>query len=180
MIYFKKANLEDWQKEYEALQKIPAVENGTNNDYFGMEIEEFRDVSLPELITRSTSEDWVKSGHVPETYYFLWDDNRIVGRYKLRHCLSDGLRKWGGHIAYSILPEYRGKGYGTEGLRLIIEEAKKIVPEDELYLTARVDNIASIRVMEKNGAYKVAEAERDGVKAYLLRIKIKEDKNENH
>ena len=50
-----------------------------------------------------------------------------------------------------IKKEFRGKGYCTEGLRLLIEEAKKVVPEKELYLHCNLDNPASLKVMLKNG-----------------------------
>ena len=54
-------------------------------------------------------------------------------------------------IGYCIGKNDRGKGYGTEGLRLTLEEARKIVPEKEFYLRVNRDNPASLRVMLKNG-----------------------------
>jgi RimJ/RimL family protein N-acetyltransferase len=55
-----------------------------------------------------------------------------------------------GHIGYSIVAAYRGLGYATEGLRQLLMEA----PERGLryvYITCSPDNIASQRVIEKNG-----------------------------
>ena len=56
--------------------------------------------------------------------------------------------------ARSISKEFRGKGYGSEGLKLTIEIAKEIVPEEEIYLRVNKDNTASQKVMIKNGAYR--------------------------
>lgn len=58
-----------------------------------------------------------------------------------------------GHIGYYIAPPYRGKGYGTKGLGLIADIARKVVPEDEIYLRVNKDNPASLKAMLKNGGY---------------------------
>ena len=50
-----------------------------------------------------------------------------------------------------------------------IEEAKKIVKEDELYLHTTKNNKASLKVMLNNGAYIKEETAVD----YFVRIKIK-------
>lgn len=97
--------------------------------------------------------DWF----VPETYYYLWDDECLVGEFRIRHHLTDALKNGAGHIGYSIKKEYRGKGYATKGLELTLEIARTIVPEDEIYLRLLKSNKASLRVMEKNGARCVGE-----------------------
>ncbi len=78
---------------------------------------------------------------------------------KSRHHLTEALRNGVGHIGYSIKRDERGKGYGTAGLKLTLLEAKKIVPEDEIYLRVNKDNIASQKVMLKNGGKIVGEDE---------------------
>ena len=99
--------------------------------------------------------DWF----VPETYYYLWDEGRLVGEFRIRHRLTEALRNGAGHIGYSVRKDARGRGYGTEGLRLTLEIAKQIVPEDEIYLRVNRDNIASQKVMLKNGARQAGEDE---------------------
>ena len=99
--------------------------------------------------------DWF----VPETYYYLWDEGRLVGEFRIRHRLTEALRNGAGHIGYSIRKDARGRGYGTEGLRLTLEIARRIVPEDEIYLRVNRDNIASQKVMLKNGARQAGEDE---------------------
>ena len=69
------------------------------------------------------------------------------------------MRTGAGHIGYFIAKPFRGKGYGTEGLRLVLEEARHIVPEEEFYLRVNRDNPASLRVMMKNGGRIAAEDE---------------------
>lgn len=108
-------------------------------------------------------------GFVPETFYFLWDDDIIIGLFRIRHYLNESLRNGSGHIGYGILKEYRNMGYATKGLALAIEEAKKIILEDELYMRLQKTNTASLNVMLKNGAYVVKETERE----IFTRIRVK-------
>ena len=104
---------------------------------------------------------------MPETYLFLWHEGEIVGEFRIRHHLTKALAEGAGHIGYCIKKEYRGRGFGAKGLALTLERARKIIPEEEIYLRVNRDNIASFRVMIKNGAYLHHE---DSGK-YYLRIK---------
>lgn len=55
-----------------------------------------------------------------------------------------------GHVGYSVVPWKRRLGYATEALRLLLEE---IVTEDLRWIevTTDPDNVASQRVIERNG-----------------------------
>ena len=122
MLYLKELNLEDIKKEYEFIKNTPKNENGFTNPYFGVTFEEFKNIKLPQIINYSKGID-LPEGFVPETQYFLWDDEKIVGWFRLRHYLNDFLREGAGHIGYGIGKDYRGKGYANEGLKLTIEKA---------------------------------------------------------
>lgn len=169
MLTLKKINLEDADEEYKAIKILPKNENGFENKYHDVTEEQFKNVVIPELISHSKGLD-LPDGYVPETYFFLWDDKNIVGLFKIRHCLNDFLRSGPGHVGYGILPQYRGKGLATEGLKLAIKEARKIVSEDEIYMSVHKDNPASLKVQQKCGAYLAGES-KDG-KEYLTRIKL--------
>lgn len=101
------------------------------------------------------------------TEYFLWVDDKIAGLFRIRHYLNDFLKNGPGHIGYGIRKEYRGKGYATEGLKLAIEKAWTIIPEEEIYLSVQKSNPASLQVQLKNGAYIHHEDERE----YYTRIR---------
>lgn len=162
----RKINLKDADAQWAYTTSLPADENGLTNPYHGVSFEEYRSKVLPTLISYEhpvNMPEWF----VPETYYYLWDDNCLVGEFRIRHHLTDALREGAGHIGYSISKEHRGKGYGTEGLRLTIEIAGEIVPEDEIFLRVNKDNIASQKVMIHNGAYRTGEDEDH----FFMRIK---------
>lgn len=156
MLKLKEANFEDIDKEWILIRDMPADENGMTNSWPGVSKMFFENQAIPAMINFSKGKD-IPYWMVPETYLFLWDDDMIVGLFRLRQHLCESLIKGAGHIGYYIAKEYRGRGYATEGLRLLIEYAKDIVPEDEFYLRLDKGNQASLRVMEKNGGYIVDE-----------------------
>ena len=89
-------------------------------------------------------------GYVPGSTYWLVRGRRILGTCNLRHELNNKLRAFGGHIGYSVRPSERNKGYATLMLKLALEKARELGIERAL-VTCEKDNIASVRVIEKNG-----------------------------
>lgn len=164
-LYLKATNLEDIEEEYNFLYETP-TENGFENPYYNSPRENF-EIQIEELINHSKGIN-LPEGYVPDTYYFLWNNKNIVGLFKLRHYLNEHLKNGSGHIGYAIRPTERGKGYATKGLALMIKEAKKIIPEKEIYLSVNKNNPISLKVQENNGAYIVGET----TDHYLTRIKI--------
>ena len=148
MLFLKAANTEDIEKEYLFVREIPEDENGFINEYYGIERKDFDD-ALDCIIANSKGER-LPEGYVPATSYFLWNDEEIVGKFDLRHYLCESLIKGSGHIGYYIAHEHRGKGYASAGLALLLKEAAKTVPEDEIYLRVRRNNPASLKVKIKN------------------------------
>ncbi len=82
---------------------------------------------------------WMWDGEVCGTINFRWK----VGSTDLPpYCL--------GHIGYGVFPWKRGLGYASEALREILKEVAPLnMPYIEI--TTNVDNIASQKVILKNG-----------------------------
>ena len=163
MIFLKKAGPEDIEKEWQFVRDMPEDENGLTNAYSGVSREAFEKKALPEMLAFAEGKN-LPEGYVPETTFFLWDDDTIVGQFRIRHYLCESLRTGAGHIGYFVAKPFRGKGYGTEGLRLTLEEARRIVPEEEFYLRVNRNNPASLHVMLRNGGRIVAQ---DDTKYYV-------------
>ena len=161
----KKINTSDAFAQWEYTTALPADENGLTNPYHGVTYDEYVAKVLPEIISYENPVD-MPDWFVPESYYYLWDDNCLVGEFRIRHFLTDALRKGAGHIGYSVRKDMRGKGYGTAGLKLTLEIARSIIPEDEIFLRVNKDNVASQRVILKNGA-RIAEEDDSH---YFMRI----------
>lgn len=94
----------------------------------------------------------LKPGWVPQTTFWSITPRAsiVIGMLQLRHQLTSALEKEGGHIGYSIVPSWRGQGYGTRQLALGLEKAR-VLGLDRVLITCDTDNIASARVIQKNG-----------------------------
>lgn len=94
----------------------------------------------------------LKPDRVPSDCFWLVDEERnyFIGEIHIRHRLNDALLLRGGHIGYCIRYGEWGRGFGTDMLKLALPIAKKMGLEKVL-ITCNEDNIASARVMEKNG-----------------------------
>jgi predicted acetyltransferase len=88
---------------------------------------------------------------VPATH--LWavsEQGELVGRISIRHELNDALRVEGGHIGYDTVPSFRGRGVAREMLRQALPLARDL-GLGEVLITCDDTNVASIRVIERNG-----------------------------
>lgn len=92
----------------------------------------------------------LKENRVPQTTYWLIDNDEMIGQINIRHFLNEQLEKHGGHIGYGIRIPFQKQGYGTKILSLGLEKAKKMGIKKVL-ITCNENNIASSRVIEKNG-----------------------------
>ena len=106
-----------------------------------------------------------KDGLVPDSVFFLLDidRNRLLGAVNIRHYLNERLLKDGGHIGDGIRPSERGKGYGTEMVRLALIECKKLGINKVLMVCDKT-NPASRKTIIKNGGILENEViDEDGV-----------------
>ncbi len=154
----RKINRQDAAAQWAYTTALPENENGLTNPFHGVSFAEYEKTVLPKLISYEHPVD-MPDWFVPESYYYLWDEDELVGEFRIRHHLTDALRSGAGHIGYSIGKAFRGKGYDRKGLALTLRIAKETVPENEIYLRVNKDNIASQKVMLHNGAYIAGEDE---------------------
>ena len=149
MLYLRPAARNDGEEFYDMLQHIGREENGFLNNAYGIPYDEF-----PAYLARKVDmaqgiglEDWM----VPASTYWLMDGNVPVGQGNLRHRLTEKLRDAGGHIGYAVASDQRGKGYGRELLRLLLEEARRMRITEDILVTIYPGNAPSRRVAEANG-----------------------------
>jgi predicted acetyltransferase len=127
-------------------------------------------------IKRAADESLCEADDVPQTFYWLKSsEGTILGAASLRHYLNESNIIDGGHVAYGIAPEYRGRGLGNEILRLAVE---KLI-EMKIYrilATCDADNFASQKVILHNGGVLENQMlDEDGVlvNRYWIEISIK-------
>lgn len=172
-LMLRETSLDDGIDIWLMLREIGPGENGFGNEgasvpfsHFATYLQRRRDmqagVNLPD-------------GLVAMTTYWLFRGDAPVGMSKLRHKLTDSLRRIGGHVGYCVRPSERGNGYGNAVLALTLLAAKTLGLK-ELLITCRADNTASRRVAERNGGEFDGTA--DGIAYYWIAVdeKLREER----
>ncbi len=110
-------------------------------------------------------------GYVPETIFWLVEDEEYRGCLRIRHVLNEHLLRIGGHIGYDIRPSMRRRGYGNRILELGVGEAHKLGIE-RILLTCDSTNLASRKIIERAGGVLNDEVQQGGGKPAKLRFWI--------
>lgn len=97
----RKINIQDAIAQWEYTTALPVDENGLTNQYNGVSYEDYIETVLPTLISYEHPVN-MPNWFVPETYYYLWDQDCLIGEFRIRHYLTETLREEAGHIGYSI------------------------------------------------------------------------------
>lgn len=141
--YYKELSemIDEWRKDQE--------ENKTNRSPWAIFKNDYHDF---DYYLDNLEHKEAKDGKVPDSVYFLLDEERniLLGAANIRHYLNEYLLKYAGHIGDGIRPSERGKGYGTELIRLCLDECKKI-GIDKVLMVCDKNNVASSRTIIKNG-----------------------------
>jgi predicted acetyltransferase len=87
---------------------------------------------------------------VPQASFWVEHAGQIVACVRLRFWLDAALEVEGGHVGYDVRPSARGHGFGTAALRLVLPEARRR-GIGRVRVTTDADNVASVRIIEKNG-----------------------------
>ena len=147
------------------LREIGPGENGFGNDGFDVPYSQFQ-AYLQRRIDMKLGYD-LPDGRVPMTTYWLFSGPRPVALCKMRHRLTNSLRRVGGHIGYCVRPTERGRGYGNAalGLTLLAAGERNI---DPILITCNEDNEPSRRVAERNGG--VFDRSESGLSYYWISV----------
>ncbi|MBP6881287.1 MAG: GNAT family N-acetyltransferase [Candidatus Pacebacteria bacterium] len=89
-------------------------------------------------------------GQLPLTRYWLIDNNEYIGTLRLSGKISQKMRYREGHLGYQIRPSKRKQGYGTKILNLGLLKARNVGLK-KVYINCSKDNIASQKIIERNG-----------------------------
>lgn len=154
MEYLRQLSIFDGQDVYNLLQHIGEEENAFKNPVRNMSYNEFKQwLVQQDAWSRNES---LPDGYVGQTCFWLIADGVPVAFGKIRHSLTPASRIQGGNIGYAVSSEYRGKGYGTRILNLLLHKAEEMHVQEKL-LSVEKNNPASKRVIEKNGGRLVSE-----------------------
>ncbi|MFC5370651.1 GNAT family N-acetyltransferase [Arcanobacterium bovis] len=106
MLTLKPLNAADARQQYEFLVACPSAD-GFENSYEEYSYEDFVQKAIPSRLDASKGRN-LPQGYVPDTYFFLWDDDRVAGLFKVRHFLTDFLRDGGSQARCARASENAG------------------------------------------------------------------------
>ncbi len=89
-------------------------------------------------------------GYVPQTVLWWVAGGAYLGRLTIRHRLTPELMRRGGNIGYEVRPGERRRGHATAMLAAALPLAAAL-GVDPARIDCDADNVASRRVIEKNG-----------------------------
>jgi predicted acetyltransferase len=129
--------------------------SGQHEDGFGLA--EADDIETAEgfakwigrLVDQSNSTAAVDAGHARCSYRWIVDGTELLGGIALRHEFTDFVARMG-HVGYGVRPSGRGRGVATWALGQMLDEAR-VVGLKRVLIVCAADNLASARVIEKNG-----------------------------
>jgi len=132
--------IEEWEKTGEKI--VPSTTNRKQLSFEGL---------MKKWAMEETGEVY-KLGFVPSTlYYFIENNQKIIGAIHFRHELNEMLLHHGGHIGYGIRPSERRKGYATIMLKQLLLKIKE-KGYRKVLLTCNDDNPGSIgTILNCNG-----------------------------
>ncbi len=133
------------------------------------------EVDVVESFMNNRDQSKLPSHYVPSYDFFAVDDDKLVGVIHIRVRLTENLLRYGGHIGYAVNPKYWKMGYGTQILRLGIEQYKDLIEDEKILITCDDDNIGSSKIIEANGGEleNVIQNEDNGEKFLTRRYWIK-------
>lgn len=102
------------------------------------------------LSERTHASDFNHIDWVPDIFFELVKNQKLVGIVRIRDRLNNPLLIEGGNISYDILPGYRNNGYGYKALSLALLRCQKM-GLNRVLITCNEDNIPSQKIIRQNG-----------------------------
>lgn len=139
------------------------LDSGARNVNGASGIARFEDFDVWLEFVKAIEKDRLSMQNVHASTFFSIrsSDHKIIGSMQLRHSLTPELEKHGGHIGYSVRPTERGKGYGAQQLRLILDVACHMnIPR--VMISCNKDNVASSKTALSCGGVLTSESVYEG------------------
>ncbi len=126
--------------EFEA-EGMPQVRQEMTREEFPAYVQRLHDNTLGKNLPE---------GYVPSAEFWMIDAEGFAGRIVLGLAYHPSPDRVGNHVGYAVRPSKRRRGYATQALADLLDEARKL-GISRLMPICGVDNVASRKVIERNG-----------------------------
>lgn len=148
MLIAREYTKSDEKKLIDMINEIKNIDNNFEGLSNIKNIENYE--SFLNILEKNKNQDLINPEYSPQTTFGVFEGDRLIGGFNLRHILKGNLINNGGNIGYLIRPSERKKEYGSLLLSLALNEAKKIGLEKVL-ISCKQENVASEKVIISNG-----------------------------
>ncbi|HSG43005.1 MAG TPA: GNAT family N-acetyltransferase [Anaerolineales bacterium] len=147
----------NWEQQYqEMVREFMETDEPIFNN-FPLALENFAEF-IAELEDEAGGRNLPPDISPQNTYWAVTRDEIIVDEICLRPTIPPPFELQSGHIGYNIHPSERRKGYATQQLSLVLDEARKYELK-RVMLPVSKGNIGSERAIQKNGGYVDGQSE---------------------
>ena len=160
----KQLHMKMGRPEYEMYQDIPMQEPGSTNLCNGLPYEVFHSFLEGQLARQYQR---ISYHDTPTVTYLLYADELPVGYIGIRTEIDENWKRWSGNLYFTVRKSCRGMGYGAKMLELALEECRKLGMQ-EVFANASAGNLASARVIEKNGG--IFQEDVEGSRYYRIEL----------
>ena len=151
MEYFDKVD----PKYYESISDYKNTLLKTNSSFDGcFDLQKYNDIKAWHDYTKLFEKvDTLPDGFSLGFQYLYIDNDEVIGMLNFRpQALNhDYLKKYGGHIGYSVKPDKRNNGVATRMLKQFLLICKNEYKLDKVLVTCYKDNRTSKKVILNNG-----------------------------
>jgi predicted acetyltransferase len=106
-------------------------------------------------------------GYIPSREFWIIDGDGYAGRIILGLSYTPGPTRLGNHVGYAVRPSKRRRMYATQALEQLISEARRL-KFSTLMPVCEATNVASRKVIERNGGVLVESISQDGSLRFLI------------
>lgn len=105
----------------------------------------------------------------PMLYYFVLEQNELIGFLELRLAQNEFNHYYAGHLGYGVHPSKRNQGYGNLILKKGIQELKKFKVQP-IYLTCDTTHLISKKMFTKINAHYIEDYQVDNEQKSIYKI----------
>ena len=118
-------------------------------DFYGVKSETL-ELKLSRRVPAKSSSGRYADDWVPYYHFKIYESEALIGSINYRLSMEERIIQYYGHIAYEILPEFRGRRMAAKACQLLLPFIRQHAMPTTI-ITCHPNNIASLKTIEALG-----------------------------
>ena len=178
MVYLRKPSLEDKEKYIDMIREwkefggpyVPCIIDYDCNRPLE-ELDYDAVLTVAENYSNGKLYDYDVEYFESSDFYFIFEDEELIGMGEVRHNLKPLGKQLKGHIVCGIRPSKRRKGYAFHAVELMIQKLKEDNVKEVFLCHYEEDEIGYMIISKLNFKYKDSTASKDNGRKIMCYIK---------